>query len=192
MARLIYSAIASLDGYVEDTTGAFDWAAPDDEVLALVNDLERPIGTYLYGRRMYETMKYWETASSDDGQTEQERDFTQIWQAAEKIVYSRTLTAPETVRTRLERSFDPADVRRLKQSSTSDLSVGGADLAGQALAAGLVDECQVFLGPIAVGGGKPVFPLGVRVRLELLDEHRFSGGTVCLRYAVLPAGASTG
>jgi dihydrofolate reductase len=192
MARLIYSAIASLDGYVEDTTGAFDWAAPDDEVLALVNDLERPIGTYLYGRRMYETMKYWETASSDDGQTEQERDFTQIWQAAEKIVYSRTLTAPETVRTRLERSFDPADVRRLKQSSTSDLSVGGVDLAGQALAAGLVDECQVFLGPIAVGGGKPVFPLGVRVRLELLDEHRFSGGTVCLRYAVLPADASTG
>jgi dihydrofolate reductase len=192
MARLIYSAIASLDGYVEDTTGAFDWAAPDDEVLALVNDLERPIGTYLYGRRMYETMKYWETASSDDGQTEQERDFTQIWQAAEKIVYSRTLTAPETVRTRLERSFDPADVRRLKQSSTSDLSVGGVDLAGQALAAGLVDECQVFLGPIAVGGGKPVFPLGVRVRLELLDEHRFSGGTVCLRYAVLPLGSSTG
>jgi dihydrofolate reductase len=191
MARLIYSAIASLDGYVEDTTGAFDWSAPDEEVLAFVNELERPIGTYLYGRRMYETMKYWETASTDDGQTEQERDFTQIWQAAEKIVYSRTLPAPETVRTRLERSFDPADVRRLKQSSTSDLSIGGADLAGQALAAGLVDECQVLLGPIAVGGGKPVFPLGVRVRLELLDEQRFGGGTVCLRYAVLPAEKAT-
>jgi dihydrofolate reductase len=187
MAKLIYSAIASLDGYVEDTTGTFDWSAPDDEVLAYINDLERPIGTYLYGRRMYETMTYWETASTDDGQSEPERDFTQIWRAAEKVVYSRTLSTAATVRTRLERSFDPSDVRRLKQLSTSDLSIGGADLAGQALAAGLVDECQVFLGPIAVGGGKTVFPLGVRLRLELLDEHRFSGGTVCLRYAVLPA-----
>lgn len=198
MAKLIYSAIASLDGYVEDTAGAFDWSAPDDEVLAFVNDLERPIGTYLYGRRMYETMTYWETASIDAGQTEidagqtePERDFARIWRAAEKIVYSHTLPAPMTVHTRLERSFDRADVRRLKQSSTSDLSIGGADLAGQALAAGLVDECQVFLGPVAVGGGKPVFPLGVRLRLELLDEHRFSGGTVCLRYAVLPAERST-
>ncbi len=191
MARLIYSAIASVDGYVEDTAGAFDWSAPDDEVLAYVNDLERPIGTYLYGRRMYETMAYWETASIDDGQTEPERDFTQIWRAAEKIVYSRTMPTVATARTLLERSFDPADVRRLKQSSTSDLSIGGADLAGQALAAGLVDECQVFLGPIAIGGGKPVFPLGVRLRLELLDEHRFSGGAVCLRYAVLPADTST-
>jgi dihydrofolate reductase len=186
MAKLFYSAIASLDGYVEDTAGAFDWSAPDDEVLAFVNDLERPIGTYLYGRRMYETMTYWETAPDDAGQTAAERDFAGIWQAAEKIVYSHTLPAPTTVRTRLERSFDPADVRRLKQSSTSDLSIGGADLAGQALAAGLVDECQVFLGPIAVGGGKPVFPLGVRLRLQLLDEHRFRGGSICLRYAVLP------
>jgi dihydrofolate reductase len=191
MARLIYSPIASLDGYVEDTAGAFDWSAPDDEVLAFVNDLERPIGTYLYGRRMYETLTYWETASIDAAQTEPERDFARIWRAAEKIVYSRTLPAPTTVGTRLERSVDPADVRRLKQSSTSDLSMGGADLAGQALAAGLVDECQVFLGPIAIGGGKPVFPLGVRLRLELLDEHRFSGGTVCLRYAMLPAEKST-
>lgn len=186
MARLIYSAIASLDGYVEDTEGTFDWSAPDDEVLAFINDLERPIGTYLYGRRMYETMTYWETASMDSGQTEPERDFTRIWRAARKIVYSRTLPTPTTVNTRLERSFDAADVRRLKQSSASDLSIGGADLAGQALAAGLVDECQVFLGPIAVGGGKPVFPLGLRLRLRLLGEHRFTGGTVCLRYAVLP------
>ncbi len=192
MARLIYSAIASLDGYVEDTAGAFDWSRPDDEVLAFINDLERPIGTYLYGRRMYETMTNWETPSSDaTGQSEPERDYARIWRAAEKIVYSRTLPAPTTVHTRLERSFDQADVRQLKQSSTSDLSIGGADLAGQALAAGLVDECQVFLGPIAIGGGKPVFPLGVRLWLELLDEHRFSGGTVCLRYAVLPAGKPT-
>ena len=187
MARLIYSAIASLDGYVEDTGGAFDWLAPDEEVLAFVNDLERPIGTYLYGRRMYETMTYWETASTDAGETEPERDYARIWRAAEKIVYSRTLPAPTTAHTRLERRFDQADVQRLKQSSASDLSIGGAELAGQALVAGLVDECQVFLGPIAVGGGKPVFPLGVRLRLELLDEHRFRGGTVCLRYAVLPS-----
>jgi dihydrofolate reductase len=187
MAKLFYSAIASLDGYVEDTSGAFDWSAPDDEVLAFVNDLERPVGTYLYGRRMYETMTYWETAPDDASQTAAERDFTRIWQAAEKIVYSNTLPTPTTVRTRLERRFDPAQIGRLKQSSTSDLSIGGADLAGQALAAGLVDECQVFLGPIAIGGGKPVFPLGVRIRLELLDERRFRGGTVCLRYAVLPA-----
>jgi dihydrofolate reductase len=201
MARLIYSAMTSLDGYVEDTAGAFDWSAPDDEVHAFVNDLERPVGTYLYGRRMYETMTYWETASID-AQTGPERepaepdgdpgaDFAQIWRAAEKIVYSRTLPAVTTVRTRLERSFDPADVLRLKQSSKSDLSIGGADLAGQALAAGLVDECQVFLSPISVGGGKPVFPLGVRLRLELLGEHRFSGGTVCLRYAVSPAKKAT-
>ncbi len=187
MARLIYSAIASLDGYVEDTAGAFDWSAPDDEVHAFVNDLQRPIGTYLYGRRMYETMTYWETASIDADRGDPGSDYARIWRGAEKIVYSRTLPAPTTARTRLGRSFDPAAVRRLKQSSTSDLSIGGAALAGQALAAGLVDECHVFLGPIAVGGGKPVFPLGVRVRLDLLDEHRFRGGTVCLRYTVLPA-----
>jgi dihydrofolate reductase len=187
MAKLIYSAIASLDGYVEDAAGAFDWSAPDPEVHAFINDLDRPIGTYLYGRRMYETMTYWETASIDAGHTGPEHDYARIWRAADKIVYSRTLPAPTTVRTRLEPSFDPADVRRLKQSSTSDLSIGGADLAGQALGAGLVDECQVFLGPITVGGGKPVFPLGVRLRLKLLDERRFLGGTVWLRYAVLPA-----
>ncbi|MEO9200224.1 MAG: dihydrofolate reductase family protein [Antricoccus sp.] len=191
MARLIYSAIASLDGYIEDAAGAFDWAAPDEEVLAFINDLERPIGTYLYGRRMYETMRNWETPSRDaTGQSGPEQDYADIWRSADKIVYSHTLAAPTTVHTRLERSFDPADVQRLKQSR-SDLSIGGSDLAGQALVAGLVDECQVFLGPIAIGGGKPVFPLGVRLRLELLDEHRFRGGTVCLRYAVLPADEAT-
>jgi dihydrofolate reductase len=192
VARLIYSAVASLDGYIEDTSGAFDWSAPDDEVHAFFNDRERAIGTYLYGRRMYETMSYFETPSSDaDGQSEPVLDYGRIWRSAEKVVYSSTLAAPTTTRTRLERSFDPAAVRQLKKSSPSDLSIGGADLAGQALAAGLVDECQVFLGPIAVGGGKPVFPLGARLRLELLDEHRFHGGTVCLRYAVLPAGEAT-
>ena len=187
MAKLIYSAIASLDGFIEDAEGAFDWSVPDDEVHAFVNDLQRPIGTHLYGRRMYETMTYWETANIDGDEGDPGIDYARIWQRAEKIVYSRTLPAPTTARTLLERTFDPAAVRQLKESSTSDLSIGGADLAGQALAAGLVDECHVFLGPIAVGGGKPVFPLGVRVQLELLDEHRFRGGTVCLRYAVLPA-----
>jgi dihydrofolate reductase len=186
MARLIYSTLASLDGYIEDSTGAFQWAAPDEEVLAFINDLDRPLGTYLYGRRRYEIMTYWEPVSMDPSQSEPERDYRQIWQAAEKIVYSRTLPAPTTTRTRLERSFDPAAVRQLKHSSTSDLSIGGADLAGQAMAAGLVDECQLFLAPIAVGGGKPALPLSVRQRLELLDEYRFNSGTVCLRYAILP------
>jgi dihydrofolate reductase len=184
VARLIYSAIASLDGYVEDASGAFDWAAPDEEVHSFVNDLQRPVGTYLYGRRLYETMAYWETGGTGDGASEPERDYAHIWRAADKVVYSRTLVAPTTARTRIERSFDPAEIRRRTHQSERDLSIGGAELAGQALAAGLVDECQVFLGPIAVGGGKPVFPLGLRVRLELLDEHRFTGGTVFLRYAV--------
>jgi dihydrofolate reductase len=192
MATLIYSTLASLDGYIEDSTGAFQWAAPDEEVFAFINDLDRPLGLYLYGRRRYEIMTYWETANTDPSQSQPERDCRQIWQAADKIVYSRTLPAPTTTRTRLERSFDPAAVSQLKQSSTSDLSIGGADLAGQAMAAGLVDECQLFLAPIAVGGGKPALPRNVRQRLHLLDEHRFTSGTVYLRYAILPpAEAST-
>jgi dihydrofolate reductase len=186
MAKLIYSTLASLDGYIEDSTGAFQWAAPDEQVFAFINDLDRPLGLYLYGRRRYEIMTYWETANTDRSQTEPERDYRQIWQAADKIVYSRTLPALTSTRTRLERSFDPAAVRQLKQSSTSDLSIGGADLAGQAMTAGLVDECQLFLAPIAVGGGKPALPLNVRQRLHLLDEHRFNSGTVYLRYAILP------
>jgi dihydrofolate reductase len=186
MARLIYSTLASLDGYIEDSTGAFQWAAPDEEVFAFINDLDRSLGLYLYGRRRYEIMTYWEAANVDLSQSEPERDYRQIWQAAEKIVYSRSLPAPTTTRTRLERSFEPAAVRQLKQSSTSDLSIGGADLAGQAMAAGLVDECQLFLAPIAVGGGKPALPLNVRQRLQLLDEYRFKSGMVCLRYAILP------
>jgi dihydrofolate reductase len=184
MARLIYSAIASLDGYIEDQQGTFDWAAPDDEVLAAVNDLERPIGTYLYGRRMYETMVFWETASVDADQSAGARDFAELWRVADKVVYSRTLQTVRSARTRIEREFDPAAVRRLKETSVSDITVGGAELAGQAIAAGLVDECQLFLNPIIVGGGKGALPDNVRTRLRLLDERRFSGGVVYLRYRI--------
>jgi dihydrofolate reductase len=183
MARLIYSAIASLDGYVEDQDGNFGWGAPDEEVLAFINDQERPVGTYLYGRRMYETMAYWETVSSGD-QSAAARDFTDIWRSAEKVVYSRTLEAPTTARTRIERDFDPAAIRRLKESSDRDVSVGGVELAGQAMAAGLVDECHLFLCPIIVGGGKGALPGGLRARLELLAERRFRGGVVHLGYGL--------
>ena len=179
MARLIYSALASLDGYVEDAQGRFDWAAPDDEVHAFVNDLERPVSTYLYGRRMYETMVYWETV---DDQAVGARDFAEIWRAAEKVVYSRTLITVSSEKTRIEREFDPSAIRRLKEGSRSDITIGGAELAGQAIAAGLVDECQLFLGPVLVGGGKRALPAGVHAELELVDERRFSDGTVYLRY----------
>lgn len=184
MVRLIYSAIASLDGYVEDQRGDIDWAAPDEEVFAFINDLERPIGTYLYGRRMYETMVYWETASTGGDQQAVTRDFTGIWRAAEKVVYSRTLAAPSSVRTRIERDFDPAAIRRLKQSSDRDITVSGAQLAGQAMAAALVDECHLFLCPVILGGGKRALPDGVRARLELLAERRFRGGVVHLHYGL--------
>jgi dihydrofolate reductase len=184
VGKLIYSAIASLDGYVEDEHGKFDWAAPDHEVHAFVNDLERPVGTYLYGRRMYETMVYWETVSTGGDQSAVVRDYAGIWRAAEKIVYSRTLSTPSSARTRVERDFDPAAIQELKKSSASDISVGGAELAGQAIAAGLVDECHLFLGPVLVGGGKRALPDHVRVQLELLDERRFSSGVVHLHYRV--------
>ncbi len=184
MAKLIYSAIASLDGYVEDEQGKFDWAAPDDEVHAFVNDLERPIGTYLFGRRMYETMVFWETASTSGDQPAVARDFAEIWRAAEKIVYSRTLKTVSSTRTRLERDFDPAAIRRLKDTSGRDITVGGAGLAGKAIAAGLVDECHLFLGPIVVGGGKRALPDNVRAQLELLEERRFKSGVVYLQYAI--------
>jgi dihydrofolate reductase len=182
VAKLIYSALASLDGYVEDADGNIDWAAPDEEVHAFVNDLERPIGTYLYGRRMYDTMVFWETA--DPTRPGAGGDFAAIWQAAEKIVYSRTLETPASARTRIVNTFDPAAIRELK-SSGRDISIGGADLAGQALAAGLVDECQLFLNPVLVGGGKRALPDGVRADLELVDERRFRGGAVYLRYGVV-------
>lgn len=184
MARLIYSAIASLDEYVEDEQGRFDWAAPDDEVHAFVNDLERPIGTYVYGRRMYETMVYWETASSPDSPAVI-RDFTAIWRAAEKIVYSRTLQTVSSARTRIERQFDPDAIQRLKATSKADITIGGADLAGQAIAAGLVDECHLFLAPVVVGGGKRALPDNVRAQLELLDERRFRSGFVHLHYRMV-------
>jgi dihydrofolate reductase len=182
MAKLIYSVMCSLDGYYEDAAGEFNWAAPDDDVFAWVNELERPIGTYLYGRRMYETMVYWESVSTGADEAAVFRDFAGIWRAAEKIVYSRTLQAPSSARTRIEHEFDPEAVRQLKLSSTTDISVGGGDLAGQAFAAGLVDECHLFLCPIVVGGGKRSLPDKVRTHLELLDAHRFENGVVCLHY----------
>jgi dihydrofolate reductase len=179
MAQLIYSAISSLDGYIADQEGSFDWAEPDEEVHAFVNDLERPVGTYLYGRRMYDVMVAWETLTDDQPEM---HDFAQIWRAADKVVYSRTLEAPSSARTRIERSFEPEAVRQLKASATRDISVGGAELAAQAFAAGLVDECHLFLAPVIVGGGTASLPDHVRVDLELLDERRFGKGTVYLRY----------
>src|SRR5215213_8989852 len=182
MGRLIYSAIASLDGYVADERGAFDWAAPDDEVHRFVNELERPVGTYLYGRRMYEVMVAWETMPTSADQSPVVRDFAELWRAAEKVVYSTTLETATSARTRIERTFDPEAVGRLKARAEADVTVGGPDLAGQALAAGLVDEVQLFLSPVAVGGGKQALPGGVHVELELLDERRFDNGMVYLRY----------
>ena len=183
MAVLIYAAIASLDGYVEDEDGRFDWAMPDEEVHAYVNDLERRIGTYLYGRRMYETMVFWETFTGAD-ERPVFRDYAEIWRAAEKIVYSRQLRTVSSARTRIEREFDRDAVRRLKKSSAADITVGGAELAGQAIGAGLVDECHLFLFPIVVGGGKRALPDDVRAQLELLDERRFGNGVVHLHYRV--------
>ncbi len=182
MARLIYSAITSADGYVEDAAGSFDWAAPDEELHSFVNDLERPVGTYLYGRRMYQTMLYWETAHTVPGQPPPVREFTGIWQAAEKIVFSKTLESVSSARTRIERNFDPGMIRQLKSATEHDMSVGGADLAGQAIKAGLVDELQLFLVPVVVGGGKRALPSGVRSDLKLLDTRRFASGAVYLRY----------
>jgi dihydrofolate reductase len=173
---LIYSAIASLDGYIEDESGKFDWAAPDDEVHTFVNDLERGVGTYLYGRRMYETMVAWE---SMDDERPFMRDYAEIWRAAEKVVYSRTLESVSSKRTRIEREFDPEAVRRLKEEG--EVGVGGPGLAAEAIRAGLVDEYHLFLAPVLVGGGKRSFPEGLREELEFLDERRFGSGFVYLR-----------
>jgi dihydrofolate reductase len=184
MAKLIYSAIASLDGYVEDEHGGFAWAAPDEEVHAFVNELERPIGTYLYGRRMYETMAFWETNGDGPEEPAAMRDFAALWRAAEKVVYSRTLERASTARTRIEAEFDPEAVRRLKDGAERDLGIGGSGLAAHALAAGLVDELRLILVPVAVGGGKPALPVGSLTRLELLDQRRFGNGTVHLHYRI--------
>ena len=184
MATLMYYAVASLDGYVADEDGNFDWAEPDEEVHAFINDLVRPTGTYLYGRLMYETMTAWETDATLAAQSDVIRDFAQIWQAADKIVYSRTLKEPSTARTRIEREFNPEAVREIKTSAGADLAVGGPNLAAHAFGSGLVDECHLFLAPIVVGSGKPSLPGHVRLELELVDERRFRGGMVYLHYRV--------
>jgi dihydrofolate reductase len=182
VAKLIYSAITSLDGYVADEEGKFDWAEPDEEVHTFVNDLERTVGTYLYGRRMYEVMVAWESPDLLAGQPPSIHDYAEIWRAADKIVYSRTLESVSSARTRIERDFDPEAVRQLKAAAERDISVGGPELAAQAISAGLVDEYHLFLAPIVVGGGQPSLPDEVRVKLELLDERRFGNGVVHLHY----------
>ncbi len=182
MAKLIYSAITSLDGYVADEDDNFDWAVPDEEVHTFVNDLERSVGTYLYGRRMYEVMVFWETAHTLVDQPPFVRDYAQIWRAADKIVYSKTLQRVSSARTRIERALDPEAVRQMKAAANRDLSVGGPNLAAQAFEAGLVDECHLFLTPILVGGGKQSLPDNVHLKLELLDERHFRNGMVHLHY----------
>jgi dihydrofolate reductase len=182
MARLIYSAFSSLDGYIEDADGNFDWAMPDEEVHRFINDLERAAGTHLYGRRMYETLMVWETDPDLAADSPITRDFAEIWQAANKIVYSRTLQAASTRKTQLERNFDPEAIRQLKATLEQDIIIGGPELAAHAFRSGLIDECHLFLIPIILGGGKPCLPANVRLELELLEERRFSNGTVYLRY----------
>ena len=184
MAKLAYINNVSLDGYVEDPTGALDWAPPDEEVLAATTDLMRSFGTYLYGRRLYEAMAVWETDPSIGAQSDLTAEFARVWGAADKVVYSRTLSSVPTARTQLERRFDPEAVRRSKDAATSDLVIGGADLAGQAFGAGVLDDCHLLLWPMILGGGKPALPAGGHVDLDLVDERRFDNGVVHLHYAV--------
>ncbi|GAA2723014.1 dihydrofolate reductase family protein [Cellulomonas aerilata] len=184
MGTLVYAANTSLDGYLEDEAGSFDWSEPDEEVHAFWNEHERQVGTSLYGRRMYETMRVWE---SDDWLTTEPavvREYAGIWRDADKVVYSSTLPEVSTARTRIERRFDPEAVRRLKETSGSDLSIGGATIAAEAFRHGLVDECVLLLCPVTVGGGKPALPRNLRLELELLDQRRFGNGVICVRYAV--------
>ncbi|HEX5838103.1 MAG TPA: dihydrofolate reductase family protein [Anaerolineales bacterium] len=190
MAHLIYSAMTSLDGYIEDRDGRFDWAEPDEEVHRFVNDLERTAGTHLYGRRMYETMMVWETDPGFVAESPILRDYAEIWQAADKIVYSRTLEDVSTRRTRIERNFDPQAIKQLKETAEQDISIGGPGLAAHAFRAGLIDECYLFLAPIMVGGGKPSLPDDVRLELELLEERAFGSGVVFLRYRARPGSAN--
>jgi dihydrofolate reductase len=182
MAKLIYVLNVSLDGYIADEDGKTDWGAPDEEFYSFINDLERSVGTYLYGRRMYELMQVWETDPAAAAQSPGAWEFAQIWQAADKVVYSRTLEAASTTRTRIERDFDPEAVRQLKAATGRDLTVGGPALGAHAITAGLVDEYHLLVWPVVVGGGKPLFPNQVRLQLELLDERRFGNGMVSLRY----------
>lgn len=182
MALLVYSAIASLDGYVTDASGDFDWAEPDETVHTFVNDLERQVGTYLFGRRMYEVMSVWQTLGTDPGHPAYIQDYGRIWRAADKVVYSKTLESASTPRTRIEREFDPEAVRRMKASAVKDLSIGGPTIAATAIRAGLVDEYMLFVAPVAVGGGLPFLPPGLRLDLTLVEERSFPNGMVCLRY----------
>ncbi len=185
MARLIYSAIASLDGYIADENGDFDWAAPDEEVHAFVNDLERPIGTHLYGRRMYDVMVAWEMMDTGADQPPVIRDYAQIWRAADKIVYSTTLEKATSARTRIVRDFDPEAIRQMKANAERDISIGGPGLAAQALKGGLVDEIHLFLTPIIVGGGTQALPDHLRQKLDLLGERRFGSGVIHLHYRTM-------
>jgi dihydrofolate reductase len=184
MGKLVYSALASLDGYVADEHGKFDWAMPDEEVHAFVNDLERSVGTHLYGRRMYEVMKVWASEEILEGQPAVMRDYAEIWRSADKIIFSRSLEEVETSRTRLERAFDPVAIQELKESVEREISIGGPDLAGQALEAGLVDEIHLLLVPVAVGSGKPALPIHSKLALELQEHRSFGNGTVHLHYRV--------
>jgi dihydrofolate reductase len=184
MAKLIFAAITSLDGYVADADGNFDWSMPSEEVHRFVNNLEAGIGTYLYGRRMYEVMRYWETASTGNGEQSAEQEFAKLWQRADKIIYSRSLDRVSTARTRLEREFDAEAIRQMKADVTRDIAVSGPTLAAEALRHGLVDECHLFLSPIVVGGGTPALPDNVWLQLQLLDERRFDNGVVYLHYRV--------
>lgn len=184
MAKLIYSMITSLDGHIEDEHGGFDWAAPDEEVHSYVNELGSSVGTYLFGRRMYETMVYWETAHMIPDQPQVVLDWARQWQAAEKIVYSRTLAEPRSERTRIEREFDADAVRRLKADAERDIAVAGPELAAHAVRAGLVDEFQMIVCPVIVGGGKRFLPNSVRLDLELVEDRQFGNGVVVLRYTV--------
>jgi dihydrofolate reductase len=191
VARLIYSAITSLDGYVADADGNFDWAEPDEEVHTFVNDLQRQAGTYLLGRRMYEVLVAWE-ALETAGQPRFVQAFAEIWRATDKIVYSKTLETVSSARTRIERAFDPEAVRQLKASTGRDLTVGGPGLAGQAIMEGLVDELHLFVTPVVVGGGTRSLPDDVRLQLDLLDERRFGNGLVYLHYRTTPTGGGDG
>ena len=190
MAHLIYTTNMSLDGFIEDMDGKFDWTDPSEEVFRFITDLIRADGTHLYGRRTYESMMVWETDPNLASQSPLMRDFAQVWQAADKIVYSRTLEAVSTRKTKIERSFDPEAIRRLKESVEQDIHIGGAELAAQAFRSGLIDECHLFIKPIIVGGGKAALPDNVRLELELLEERRFSNGTVFLRYRTKQGNAS--
>ncbi|MCG5468252.1 dihydrofolate reductase family protein [Micromonospora sp. LAH09] len=185
MAKLTYVTNVSLDGYIEDDRGAIDWFPLGDEVFAFHTHLLRSVGTLLYGRRLYEAMAVWETDAALAARSDLTADFASAWQAASKVVYSTTLAAASTADTRLERRFDPAAVREMKAAASSDLTVGGANLAAQAFQAGLVDECQLIVLPVVLGGGKPGLPTGMRADLELLDERRFENGVVHLRYRTL-------